>query len=315
MSLILTGCSTDSGWDVEDDLEGDLDVHDPALARDGDTWFTYSTGTGTVKDGNIPVRSSHDGQTWSRAGFVWDEKPSWLSEAVPGVDNLWAPELIEHDDTWYLYYSASTFGSQTSTIALATNTTLDPEDPDYEWVDQGPVLSSSEEDDFNAIDPGIAVDGDGTPWMAFGSFWSGIRMVELEWPSGLRADTEEPLRIADRGAAPNAVEAPYLVEHDGHWFLFVSWDSCCRALDSTYRIAVGRADSPQGPFVDREGVPLLDGGVTVLLESEGERIGPGGQSVHDGVMALHYYDATLNGQPQLGLIEVEWSDGWPALSW
>ncbi|MDN4481317.1 arabinan endo-1,5-alpha-L-arabinosidase [Demequina muriae] len=311
-SAMVAGCSPGGSGG----LEGDLDVHDPALAKDGDTWFVYATGTGTVKDGNISVRSSEDGRTWRRAGFVWDEKPAWLSEAVPGVDNLWAPELIEHDGTWYLYYSASTFGSQTSAIALATNTTLDPGDPAYEWVDQGPVISSSGENDYNAIDPGIAVDDDGTPWMAFGSFWSGIRMVELEWPSGMRAGKEEPARVADRGAPPNAVEAPYLVERDGQWFLFVSWDSCCSGLDSTYRIAVGRSDSPQGPFVDRDGVPLLDGGGTVLLETEGERIGPGGQSVYDGVVALHYYDEALNGQPQLGLIDIEWDDdGWPTLTW
>jgi GH43 family beta-xylosidase len=67
----------------------------------------------------------------------WDGKPAWLSDAVPGVGNLWAPELVEHDGTWYLYYSASTFGTNTSVIAVATNTTLDPNDPDYAWVDGG----------------------------------------------------------------------------------------------------------------------------------------------------------------------------------
>jgi len=310
--IALGGCSGSASWDIK----GNLDVHDPSLAKDGDTWFVYSTGIGTVKDGNIQVRSSTNGTTWSQAGYVWDVKPAWLRDAVPGVGNLWAPELIEHDGTWYLYYSASTFGTNTSVIAVATNTTLDPDDPDYAWVDGGPVIASSGQDDFNAIDPGIAIDDDGTPWMAFGSFWSGIRMVPLEWPSGLRSDDEEPLRLAQRDSGPDAIEAPYLVEHEGEWFLFVSIDTCCRAADSTYKIAVGRADSPQGVFVDRDGVPLLNGGLTVLLESEGDRIGPGGQSVFDGLMALHYYDAAINGQPQLGLIEIQWDDeGWPVLDW
>jgi arabinan endo-1,5-alpha-L-arabinosidase len=235
---------------------------------------------------------------------------------VPGVDNVWAPELVEHDGTWYLYYSASTFGKNTSVIALATNTTLDPDDPASEWVDRGPVIASAGGDDFNAIDPGVATDDDGTPWMSFGSFWSGIRMVELEWPSGVRADDAEPLRVADRGAPPNAIEAPYLLEHDGDWFLFVSRDNCCRGADSTYRIAVGRADAPTGPFVDRDGVPLLEDGGTVLLETEGRHIGPGGQSVADGMMALHYYDRDLNGQFQLALVPLGWdAEGWPELHW
>ena len=152
--------------------------------------------------------------------------------------------------------------------------------------------------------------------MSFGSFWSGIRMVELEWPSGLRADDAEPLRIADRGAPPNAIEAPYLLEHDGDWFLFVSRDNCCQGADSTYKIAVGRSDAPTGPFVDRDGVPLLEDGGTVLLETEGRRIGPGGQSVADGMMALHYYDRDLNGQFQLALVPLGWdAEGWPELHW
>lgn len=319
VAVALAGCAPAGPWE----LTGDLATHDPALAKQGDTWFVYSTGNATVADGNIQVRSSSDGKAWRYAGEVWDEKPEWLREAVPGVTNLWAPELVEHDGTWYLYYSASTFGKNRSVIALATNTTLDPDDPAYEWVDQGVVVASGSSDDFNAIDPGVATDDDGTPWMAFGSFWSGIREVQLEWPSGLRAgtaagapDTAEPMRLADRGAPPNAIEAPYLVEHDGDWFLFVSRDNCCQAAKSTYKIAVGRADAPTGPFIDRDGVPLLEDGGTILAETDGSRIGPGGQSVADGMMALHYYDGDLNGQFQLALVPLRWDgDGWPVLDW
>ncbi|WP_223214995.1 arabinan endo-1,5-alpha-L-arabinosidase [Microbacterium ureisolvens] len=308
----LVACAPAGSWQ----LTGDLATHDPALAKDGDEWFVYSTGSGTVADGNIQVRSSTDGRTWRYAGEVWEEKPAWLREEVNGVDNLWAPELVEHDGTWYLYYSASTFGKNTSVIALATNATLDPGDPDYEWVDRGAVIASTSADDFNAIDPGVATDDDGTPWMTFGSFWSGIRMVELAWPSGLRAGDGEPLRIADRQVPPNAVEAPYLVEHDGDWFLLVSFDSCCRGADSTYRIAVGRADAPTGPYLDREGVPLLEGGGSILLESDRSRVGPGGQSVAHGVLAFHWYDADLGGQFRLGLAPLEWdAEGWPVASW
>jgi arabinan endo-1,5-alpha-L-arabinosidase len=311
--LALAACAPTTGaWQ----LSGDLSTHDPALAKDGDTWFVYSTGNGTVADGNVQVRSSADGRTWRYEGEVWDEKPAWIDEAVPGVDNLWAPELVEHDGTWYMYYSASRFGENSSVIALATNTTLDPDDPASEWVDQGPVIASATDDDFNAIDPGVATGDDGTPWLSFGSFWSGIRMVRLTWPTGLRADDAEPLRLADRGAPPNAIEAPYLVEHDGDWFLFVSRDACCQGADSTYKIAVGRADAPTGPFVDRDGVALLDDGGSVLLETEGHRIGPGGQSAADGMMALHYYDGALNGQFQLALLPLGWdAEGWPELHW
>ncbi len=71
---------------------------------------------------------------------------------------------MEHDGTWYLYYAASTFGSNTSVIGLMTNTTLDPDDPDYAWVDRGEVVRSTVgQDNFNAIDPAVITADDGTP--------------------------------------------------------------------------------------------------------------------------------------------------------
>jgi arabinan endo-1,5-alpha-L-arabinosidase len=310
--VALAGCATGGARE----LTGDLMTHDPALAVEDGTSYVYSTGNATMADGNIQVRSSADGRNWQYRGEVWDEKPEWLGQAVPGVSNLWAPELVEHDGTWYLYYSASTFGSNVSVIALATNETLDPESPDYEWVDQGQVLASTKADDFNAIDPGIVLDEAGDPWMSFGSFWSGIRMIPLEWPSGGPADASEPLRLADRQSPPNAIEAPYIVAHDGDYFLFVSRDACCRGLDSTYNIAVGRSDDVDGPYVDRDGVPLLEGGGTLVLAAEGDHVGPGGQSVQGDTLALHYYDRRLNGSFQLALVELEWDDeGWPTAHW
>lgn len=316
-ALLLAGCSGAPAGKL--DLTGDLAAHDPAIVVDGDNWYVFATGSARG-DGNIQIRRSTDeGHTWSFVDTVWNEKPEWLVEAVPGVANLWAPELIEHDGTWYLYYAASTFGSNHSVIALATNTTLDANDPAYEWVDEGPVLESQTSDDFNAIDPAVVnvqgIDVDGTPWMAFGSFWSGIRMVELEWPTGMVADPEaEPLRLADRGSPPNAIEAPYLVEHGGWFYLFVSKDSCCQGLNSTYSMWVGRSAEVTGPYLDRDGVPMLEDGGTLLLKSDGDEIGPGGQSASNGWLAYHFYDGARGGDPTLAIRSLSWdSEGWPVL--
>ena len=299
-------------------LTGDLAAHDPALVAgdEGEDWYVFSTGDTAVSGGTIQIRRSSNGQHWTFAGTVWDTIPEWISEAVPGVNNLWAPEVHYHDGTYYLYYVASIFGKNTSVIALATNTTLNPDDPDYEWVDHGAVLQTEESDDYNAIDPAVIEDDDGTPWMAFGSYWSGIRMVQLEWPSGEVAEHEdEPLRLADRREPPNAIEAPYIVQHDDHYYLFTSWDRCCQGVDSNYRIVVGRSSDVTGPYVDKEGRSLLEGGGTTLLESAGDRKGPGGQSVSDNVIAYHYYDASASGAPRLALQDISWTDdGWPDLT-
>lgn len=312
-AVALAGCAETAAAAPE--LSGDVFVHDPAYVVTDAGHFVYSTGDGRIADGGIQIRRSADGADWEYVGEVWEQKPEWLQEAVPGVDNLWAPELHEHGGTWYLYYSVSTFGSNRSVIALATNTTLDPDDPGYAWVDRGPVIAS-EGTDYNAIDAGIIEDDEGTPWMSFGSFSSGIRMVELEWPSGLRADDAEPLRLADRGLVENAIEAPFIVERDGWYYLFASRGLCCRGVDSTYEIIVGRSKDVTGPYVDAYGGALLDDGGTVVLAGDGGyRVGPGGQSVHGDMLAFHWYDAHADGTPTLGLLPLVWKDGWPSAVW
>lgn len=303
---------------TEVELSGDLRTHDPALVvgEDGEPWYVFSTGDQRVGLGSIQIRTSPDGREWTEAGTVWkaSTRPEWVYEQVPGVSNFWAPELVENDGTWYLYYSASTFGSNRSLIGLYTNTTLDPSDPAYAWVDQGEVWRSTPgETDYNAIDAGIVEDAAGTPWMAFGSFWGGIQLVELSWPSGKPADpAAEAVTIASRREQPHAIEAPYLVARDGWFYLFVSRDACCQGTDSTYNMAVGRSREVTGPYVDREGVPLLEDGGTPLLATRGDRVGPGGQSVSAGHLAFHYYDAALGGDFRLAIRELAWDDdGWP----
>jgi arabinan endo-1,5-alpha-L-arabinosidase len=299
-------------------LTGDLHTHDPSLVRDGrhGDWYVLSTGDPAVANGTVQIRQSSDLAHWSLVGTVFDEIPAWVRGEVPGVANIWAPDVHFHDGLHYLYYAGSTFGSNRSIIGLATNTTLNPHDPDYRWVDRGLVTRSTPDNDYNAIDPGIVEDASGTPWMAFGSFWSGIRMLRLQWPSGKPVEGQaEPLRLADRHVPPNAIEAPYVIQRQGWYYLLVSIDFCCRGTDSTYKIAVGRSRTVTGPYLDQLGTPLLHGGGTVILSEQGTMIGPGGQSVFGEILAHHFYDATAGGDFRLSLRMINWSaDGWPRLT-
>jgi arabinan endo-1,5-alpha-L-arabinosidase len=298
-------------------LTGDLRTHDPALIRHrrrGD-WYVFSTGDPAVAGGTLQIRRSRNLKEWTYAGNVFTSIPAWVTAAVPTVQNLWAPDIYEHDGTYYLYYSGSNFGSNRSVIGLATNTTLDPNDPDYEWIDQGLVVQSMPTNDYNTIDPGIIEDESGTPWLAFGSFWSGIRMFRLQWPDGKLAPGQgEPLRLADRFVPPNAIEAPYIVRRSGYYYLFVSLDFCCRGTGSTYKIAVGRSRNVTGPYYDQLGSPLQHGGGTVILSENGNMFGPGAASVYGGYLAHHWYDGTANGDFRLGIRRIEWERGWPRIA-
>jgi arabinan endo-1,5-alpha-L-arabinosidase len=313
IAAALTGCRGPSA----PALTGDLAAHDPALVEGapGHPSFVYSTGDPLIDGGALQIRRSDDGVHWSRAGSVWKTRPAWIEQTVPGVPALWAPELIQHGGVWYLYYAVSTFGSNHSAIGLATNTTLDPRAAGYRWVDHGPVLVSQGSDPYNAIDPALVVDGAGHPWMAFGSFWSGIQIVPLSWPTGMPAKDAAPTTIAGGRPSPNAIEGSQLVRHGGRYYLFVSIGFCCRGADSTYQVAVGRSDSVGGPYLDEQGRAMLTGGGTVVLTSSGSRVGPGGESYSRGRLAFHFYDSDQGGATTLAIAPVEWAHGWPVVDW
>jgi arabinan endo-1,5-alpha-L-arabinosidase len=313
VALALAGCST---GDPRLSVSGDLAAHDPdiVVGQNGAPWYVYSTGDESIGGGNIEIRSSSDGHDWKLVGTVWKTKPNWITGSIHGVSNLWAPELFHHGSTWYLYYAASTFGSNNSVIALATNTTLDPHSASYRWVDRGAVIASHPTDNFNAIDPTVIDDASGAGWMAFGSFWGGIQLVKLSWPSGKLAAGTSPKQIAYRGSPPDAIEGSTIIRHGDSYFLIVSRDLCCRGVGSTYNMAVGRAASVQGPYLDQSGHPLLDDGGTPLLASKGNQIGPGGESYSDGYLAWHFYDGNVGGATTLAIQKLGWTaDGWPTL--
>src|SRR5215831_18273517 len=166
---------------------------------------------------------------------------------------------------YYLYYSVSTFGSQISAIGLATNPTLDPTDPAYQWTDQGPVLESTTGSPYNSIDESITFDTSGNLWMSFGSFWNGIYLVRLDPLTGLLNSPSMLTHLAINSAAGDPIEASYLYAHGGYYYLFANWGTCCAGINSTYNIRMGRSTNITGPYLDRNGVNMVLGGGSMFL--------------------------------------------------
>ena len=201
-----------------------------------------------VNGGDIQIRASTDLRTWRLVGTVFAKIPSWITSQVPGVVNLWAPDISFFDGLYHLYYAASTFGSNDSVIALATNRTLDPASPEYHWSDDGLVFSSSAADDYNAIDPALVGGAGGSKWLLFGSFWGGIQLIALNPATGMSSARAPHRLLAVFGPAPDPEEGSYMVHHGGFYYLFVSYGDCCKGVGSTYEILVGRSQSITGPF-------------------------------------------------------------------
>src|SRR6202034_3429270 len=172
-------------------------------------------------------------------------------------------------------------------------------------------------DAFNTIDPFWIDASEGRAWLAFGSFWSGIKLSELNPETGKLISADAlPIAVASRHGG--AIEASSLLEHDGRFYLFVSFDQCCKGVASTYNIRVGRADRIEGPYRDKDGKAMLEGGGSLMLATTGRFIGPGGQEAvktsKGDSLAYHYYDGDAAGASKLQVSPLIWTaDGWPQL--
>lgn len=292
---------------------GDIRVHDPMMFKQGHTYYVFSTG------GSLQIRSSTNLKTWRYEGTVFDTIPSWVTKTVGPITDLWAPDVSYFDGFYHLYYAGSQFGTNTSVIGLATNVTLDPASPRYHWVDRGLVLSSTTSDTYNAIDPSVVLDAGHVPWLAFGSFWTGIKLRRLDARTGKPARADTRLYALAFRPDTNAIEAPFITRRGHYYYLFVSFDFCCRGAKSTYRIMVGRAAKLTGPYRDRKGARMDQGAATQMLAGSDRYRGPGGQSILvDGLaywLVYHYYDALDNGVSKLQISQLHWTrDGWPSVS-
>jgi arabinan endo-1,5-alpha-L-arabinosidase len=288
-----------------------IGVHDPSaiIKCKNDYWIFY-TGAGT------PSIHSTDLINWSAGPRTFPASFPWVTQAVPGNrGDFWAPDIIHIGNRYMLFISASAFGKNTSIIGVETNSTLDPTDPAYHWTDGGMVVQSREKDDYNCIDPCAIQDADGKLWLSFGSFWSGIKMIELDPATGRRIAPKSPIYDL---AHWDAIEASYLYHHDQHYYLFVSFGMCCRSINSTYNTRVGRADKITGPYLDKNGKDMLLGGGTPFVVADGPFIGPGQSGIFEengaSWFTCHFYDGTVNGASRLSIRPLTWSgDGWPVL--
>jgi len=269
-----------------------------------------------------------DMKNWKKEKPVFDIPPAWAVETVAGFKgHIWAPDISFYKGQYYLYYSVSAFGKNTSCIGLATNKTLNETSPDYKWVDRGKVIQSIPGRDlWNAIDPNLAFDEARNPWLAFGSFWSGMKLVRLKENLTEIAEPQEWYTISKRprdfktddyDAGEGPVEAPFIFTKNGYYYLFVSFDFCCRGVKSNYKVVVGRSKKIQGPYLDKDGMRMDQGGGSIVIEGNQDWPGVGHNSAYtfDGVdyLIFHGYDAKDEGKPKLRIEKIEWdSNGWPA---
>ena len=306
-ALLARGAETNF---IPADLQGQTFAHDPSsIIRDGTNYFLFGTGPG------IRTKSSPDLIHWSNGETVFSHPPAWSKNVAPGFDGfIWAPDVVRVNGKFFLYYSVSAWGKQTSAIGLVTNATLNPAATNFLWRDAGIVIQSTNGMPFNTIDPSAFLDRDARLWLAFGSYWQGIFLTELNPHTGLRLTTNAPQLLAWN----HSIEAACLTRHEKFYYLFVNWGQCCLGTNSTYEVRVGRAEKVAGPYRDRAGNDLATGGGSPFLQTAGNFFGPGHISIIDDggtngatQFSYHYYDAETRGRSRFAIAKMDWASGWP----
>ncbi|MFT3781464.1 MAG: family 43 glycosylhydrolase [Nibricoccus sp.] len=269
--------------------------HDPSTMTkntDGRYWiFTTGSGVWAMSASNTSFSDWRADNTVFTPG-TW---PSWINNYVTNFKGgFWAPDVLPMNGKFYLYYSCAGDGAPAA-IGLATATNLAGP-----WTDQGMVVAGN-----NAIDPAVLLDGSRL-YMVYGNWQSGIDLIQLSTTTGLRSGTSR------WDLVPGQVEAPYLMKNGSYYYLLFQRGLCCNGVNSTYYTVVARSTSITGPYTDKAGTTVSNGGGSVFLPNkDGRYIGPGHVGYGQGKLTYHFYDGNDNGNAKLRITTLSWIDGWP----
>ncbi len=123
----------------------------------------------------------------------------------------------------------------------------------------------------HTIDPAVFYDEDGKLWMVYGSWSGGIYMLELDENTGLRDYTVRYASDYDQlgrsvtsdeyfgkkiaGGYYVSGEGPYIKHIGNYYYLFMSYGFY--SPEGGYNMRVFRSESPDGPYVDENGVSAI----------------------------------------------------------
>jgi Beta-xylosidase len=224
---------------------------DPHAAVFGKEYWIYPT-EARSREPLFAAYSSRDLQKWERRGVVLKlSDVSWIKDDGAPRHYAWAPGIAAKDGKGYFYYSVGPQNPTPSRIGVAVG-----DRPEGPFQDIGkPLITGG--DGFEAIDPMVFIDKDGTPYLyAGGSAGAKLRVWKLK-PNMIELDEE-----IEVGTPPEFTEGAFMHERNGIYYLSYSHG---RYNDSSYSVHYATAPSPTGPWEYRGRI----------LESDARRKGPG----------------------------------------
>ena len=255
-------------------------------------------------------------------------KPDWVTEAIPANDGDYSsPAFLS---SRILYYSVSG-GEDVQCIGRAT---AYGDGPNITWTDSGsPVTCTYNTKEKSKTDkpwsahPAVFVDdtdshylvyGGGTIWLTQLDPATGRQIEDNFWSHN---DTSYSFLakgpILSKNTDENEwIEAPFIHKKDGFYYLLIT---SFESVDFPHKIRVGRATNVTGPYIDKEGVDMKDGGGSVLMKENGrDNIGVGRAAVFTeggrDWLSYHYYDGYYAGLPWVEVRRLDWEEGWPLVT-
>jgi len=293
------------------------DYADPFVLRTAEGYYAYGTAAPGPNGRPFPVLKSTDLVHWEKLGGALTPLPDAFS--------YWAPEVIAHDDRYYLFYSASTSTSDEHhrlRVAISSR-------PAGPFQDSGNLLLP---------DAGFSIDASpfqdpatGKHYLYFAKDYestephgTGLAVVELakDLLSAVTAPTPVVRAVADwqiyernrnyKGRVWtkwHCVEGPSVVHHQGRYYCFYSggaWHG------TAYGVGFAVADHPLGPWTDdfAQHGPFVLKGVPDKVVGPGHNstvIGPDGRTLY---MVYHAWDAGHTAR-RMCIDPIVWTHGGP----
>ena len=287
---------------------------DPFLTRDADGFVAYGSGDPRHSVPGFEAIRSEDLSSWTWAGRVFEGVDPAFGDAY------WAPEVVNADGAWWLYYSVGQ-GIEGHHIRVArSDAALGP------FVDTGVNLTP---DEPFAIDAHPFRDVDGSWYLYFardvlddprpGTHLAvkrmiGMTSVDERTTSVLAPDSDWQIYERDRHMYGrvldwHTLEGPTVVPHGNSYVLFFSggsWEG------EGYGVSFATAPHPLGPWthVPAPAPDVLSSAITGL-------VGPGHNSIlrapdRDDLIAYHAWNDARSAR-QMYLEPIIWHGDRPSL--
>ena len=269
---------------------GITNIGDPFVLKHEERYYLYAT---SFIDG-FYVWVSDDMMRWKGPMQVYKSSPRSF-----GYKDFWAPEVIFHQGTFIMHYSARAKSNHSLRIGVATSQS--PMGPFLDVFDGQPMFDHG----FAAIDGHVFIDDDQTPYFYFdkdcsehifeGNHESHIyatilddTLTRIKAPLVRVLKPEQPWEI--RSGTWRWNEGAFMLKHEHRYYLMYSAGFYA---SKDYAIGYAVADHPFGPFVKADENPIIS-------QVEGKISGPGHNSVvtgPDGRLYCVYHVHTHLDQP------------------